>query len=210
MYNRPHFKAEGPAAVEAFMRAHPFVTLCAVDAKGLPVATQVPVLIDRQGEQLFLRGHLMRKQSHTLALEANPHALALFQGAHAFVSARHNDDPAAGGTWNYATVQVHGVVEWLDEAGVYQVLKDLTDQYEGHSDSPSRFENISADYLKANVPAIVAFRLRVDRIEEVFKWSQNKSESTRERILAHLAVGSPAEQALFQDMSAFYQHKTQP
>jgi transcriptional regulator len=210
MYNRPHFKAHSKEELISFLAAHPFVTLCGVDAIGHPVATQVPVLLDHSGDQVFLRGHLMRKQSHTLAFEANPKVLALFQGAHAFVSARHNDDPAAGGTWNYATVQAHCTVEWLDPAGVHQILKDLTDQYEGQLDSPSRFEKISADYMAANLPAIVGFRLRVEKMEEVFKWSQNKSETTRSRILDHLSQGSPAEKALYQDMSRHYALNEQP
>ncbi len=69
MYNLPHFKADNQADVIAFMYAHPFITLCCVDAKGHPVATHIPVLFEEREGVLYLQAHIMRKQEHTLAME---------------------------------------------------------------------------------------------------------------------------------------------
>ena len=51
MYDIPHFKASNHQQVIDFMQANPFVTICGVDANGLPVATHIPVLIDVQNDK---------------------------------------------------------------------------------------------------------------------------------------------------------------
>ena len=61
MYHVPHFKANENAEVMAFMKAHPFVTICGIDKNNLPVATHIPVLIVERDEKLYLQAHIMRK-----------------------------------------------------------------------------------------------------------------------------------------------------
>jgi transcriptional regulator len=111
MYNLSYFKESDPAVVIDFMRKHPFVMLigCSKDKK--PVATQVPVFIDEKDGKLFLTGHIMRKTDHHLAFEDNPEALAVFTGAHTYVSASWYTEPQQASTWNYITVHVRGPVK---------------------------------------------------------------------------------------------------
>ena len=40
MYDISYFKANNQEEVLAFMQANPFVTICGVDANGLPIAAQ--------------------------------------------------------------------------------------------------------------------------------------------------------------------------
>src|SRR5580704_18498450 len=87
MYNIPYFKASDEKDVMAFMQSHPFVVLCGSDKNGKPVATHIPVLFEERGGKLFLLGHSMRKQSHTLAFAENAKVLAIFFGPHTYVSA---------------------------------------------------------------------------------------------------------------------------
>ena len=108
MYDLPHFKAADNQEVFDFMQAHPFIFLCGSDARGKPAATQVPVLLEQREGVLYLRGHVMRKQSHTEAFQQNPQVLAVFSGAHTYVSASWYRNKQGGSTWNYQNVQAAG------------------------------------------------------------------------------------------------------
>src|SRR5688572_13312256 len=104
MYSLPYFKEKEIGVVKAFMQQHPFITLCGCDADGNPVVTHVPVLLREENDTLFLHGHIMKKTDHHLAFEQNPHVLAVFTGAHTYVSASWYSNPLSGSTWNYMTV----------------------------------------------------------------------------------------------------------
>ena len=87
MYNIPYFKADNYEQVLAFMYAHPFIILCGCDIDNSPVATHIPVLIEERDEKIYLKAHVMRKQKHAVAFEHNQNVLAIFSGAHTYVSA---------------------------------------------------------------------------------------------------------------------------
>ena len=114
MYNLPHFKASNQEEVFAFMQAHPFIILCCVDANGHPVATHIPILFEERDGKLYLQAHIMRKQTHSLALEQNPNVLAIFSGDHAYISASWYSKQNIASTWNYRAVHVKGIVSFLN------------------------------------------------------------------------------------------------
>ena len=70
------------------MHAHPFIILCGCDIENNPVATHIPVIIEERDEKIFLKAHVMRKQKHTVAFQQNQNVLAIFSGAHTYVSAK--------------------------------------------------------------------------------------------------------------------------
>lgn len=196
MYDIPHFKAGDRQEVLDFMRDHPFATLMAVSAEGRPVATQVPVFIDERDGVLYLSGHIMRKSGHHLALEAHPHALVLFTGAHAYVSASWYTDPRMASTWNYLSVQASGPVRFGGDEELLSILRRTTDHFEGSEDTPASMKHMSPDYIDRMMKAIVHFEVRVERLEHVFKFSQNRDAVSRENIIAHLEKGRPEEQEI--------------
>src|SRR5688500_963756 len=59
MYLPRAFASQDPAALDALLDAHPFVTLVTV-ADGAPVVSHLPVLHAREGGTLVLRGHWAR------------------------------------------------------------------------------------------------------------------------------------------------------
>ena len=78
MYNLPHYKASNHQQVIDFMQANPFVTICGVDSKGLPVATHIPILIKVENDIITISGHIIRKQDHSNAFEVNKNVLVIF------------------------------------------------------------------------------------------------------------------------------------
>ncbi|MEN9597792.1 MAG: hypothetical protein RL596_103 [Bacteroidota bacterium] len=116
MYNNPQFKEPDEAAVINFMQAHPFIIITGVDVAGKPVATQVPVFIDKKEGKILLTGHIQRKSDHHHAFEQNTNVMALFTGPHAYVSASWYSNPHIGSTWNFMSVYAHGTIRFGNDA----------------------------------------------------------------------------------------------
>lgn len=201
MYSLPHFKAANQEDVLAFMHAHPFITLCGVDANGRPVATHLPVLFAEREGKLYLQAHIMRRQEHTLAFEQNPNVLAIFSGAHTYVSASWYTNQASAGTWNYQAVHAKGTLRFLGDEGLLNLLTKLTETFENNPHSPSLVHKMPEGYVSGMMKAIVAFDIEITDIEHVFKMSQNRDEKSYENIIHHLQQGDSEAQAVAKTMS---------
>lgn len=192
MYNLSHFKAKDEGEVLAFMHAHPFITLCGSSANGKPVATHVPVLFVERDNQLFLQAHIMRKQEHHLAFAENDQVLAIFQGAHTYVSASWYAQKNVASTWNYRAVHVNGRIAFKDEAWLFQFLTNLTSHFENNPHSPAMVQKMEPGYVEQMMKAIIGFEIEVTNIQHVFKTSQNKDEANYKSIVDHLAKAKDA------------------
>ena len=202
MYHIPHFKASNDQEVLDFMKAHPFAMLCGVAENGFPVATHIPVLVEEREGTLFILGHLMRKQEHTLAFEKNNQALLVFSGPHAYVSASWYEDQAVASTWNYAAVHATGLLHFLNDEDLLALLIKLTDTFEGTSQSPAAVKNMSPEYLKQNMKAICGFEIEIKKLQHVYKLSQNKDEKSYHHIIEQLgATGNHQDQSLAKIMA---------
>lgn len=168
------------------MHAHTFVMLCGCDHDGKPVATQVPVLIREIDGQLFLEGHVMKNTDHHKAFAQNPNALAVFIGAHTYVSASWYSNPVQASTWNYQSVHVRGKLRFLEEGDLRRILEETTSKYEQNEQSPALFKHLTDDYVNRLIKAIVGFEMKVDVIENVFKLSQNRDEKSFHTIMEKL------------------------
>jgi len=181
------------------MRENAFVTLCGVDAENKPVVTQVPVLFKEEGERLLLRGHIMKNTDHHKAFHYNPNVLAVFTGPHCYVSASWYTNKQQASTWNYMTVQAKGVMRFLEDEDLVQMLKDTTAHYEGE-DSAASFDQLPVEYVSHLSKAIIAFEIEVTEIENVFKLSQNRDEESFINIVERLNDGNYNEQQIAIEM----------
>ncbi len=196
MYNIPHFKAADHKEVIAFMHAHPFITLCGCDANNQPVATHVPVLIVERDGKLFLQAHIMRKQKHTIAFEHNPDVLAIFSGAHTYVSASWYTTKTIGSTWNYQAVHAKGKLSFQNDAFLHDLLARLTEYFENNPHSPSLVPELPEEYVSNMMKAIVAFEIEITSMEHVFKLSQNRDKESYENIIEQLKRGDEEAKAV--------------
>jgi transcriptional regulator len=192
MYNISYFKANNQEEIIAFMHANPFVTICGVDANGLPVATHIPILIKQEDDKIILSGHIMRKQDHSNAFEINNNVLVIFSAPSAFVSASWYTTKNMGSTWNYQTVHARGKLEIKDEAHLRQLLTNLTLHFEKDPESPTQVKNLSEEYMQQNMKAIYSFDIVVQDLQHVFKLSQNRDNESHQNIQKELSKGDAA------------------
>ncbi|NTS41351.1 FMN-binding negative transcriptional regulator [Flavisolibacter sp. BT320] len=201
MYKLPYFREKDEAVVLAFIRQHPFAFLAGSDKNHKPVATQIPVFIEEKEGRLFLSGHMMRNTDHHKAFVANPAVLCVFTGPHSYVSATWYKDPNQASTWNYMSVHVKGTMRFLGEAELVDVLRKTSLHFEGNNtNSQTAYDNLPADYQKELLPAIVAFEVEVEQIDNVFKLSQNRDEESFHNIIGKLEAQDGEAKGVAEEM----------
>ncbi|CAN5798251.1 protease synthase/sporulation negative transcriptional regulator PaiB [soil metagenome] len=200
MYNISYFKASDHKEVTDFMRQYPFVMLCGVSTEHKLFVTHVPVLFEERDDKLFLLAHVMRKQDHTKAFEANPNVLAVFSGAHTYVSASWYENKQSASTWNYQAVHARGILKFLDEKGLHEILTKLTETFEQNPDSPSLVHKMDDAYVSNMMKVIVAFEIEVTDLQHVFKLSQNRDEKSYNNIIEQLSNNDTDAKAIADTM----------
>jgi transcriptional regulator len=152
-----------------------------------------------------LVGHLARANPQWRSFGPGAPALATFRGPDAYVSpssyATKARDPRVVPTWNYIVLEARGtVVAHDDEAWVDEVVRALTQRHEAGRPDPWSVDDAPADYLAGMRRAIVGVELVITGLEAKRKLSQNRPADV-DGVIAALAGGSPAEQAVAQAMA---------
>lgn len=187
MYNLPYFKEQDQQVVLDFIHQHPFAFIAGCDENNKPVATQIPVFIEERDDVLYLTGHMMKATDHHKAFEKNGNVLCVFTGNHTYVSATWYSNPHQASTWNYMSVHVKGQLHFLDEEGLIEVLKKTSLHFEGNDQqSYTAFHNLPEEYTNRLMKAIVAFEVKVESIDNVFKLSQNRDKESYQHIIEKL------------------------
>jgi transcriptional regulator len=187
MYNLPYFKEQDQQVVLDFIHQHPFAFIAGCDENNKPVATQIPVFIEEKDGVLYLTGHMMKATDHHKAFEKNGNVLCVFTGNHTYVSATWYSNPHQASTWNYMSVHVKGQLHFLDEEGLIEVLKKTSLHFEGNDQqSSTAFHNLPEEYTNRLMKAIVAFEVKVESIDNVFKLSQNRDKESYQHIIEKL------------------------
>ncbi len=187
MYNFSYFKEKDRQIILNFIEENPFAFLTGSNLSGSQVATQIPILIEERQGDLFLQGHIMRNTDHHKAFAENPNALVVFTGPNTYVSASWYSNPQIGSTWNYMSVHINGQINFMPEAELVLFMKKLTLKFEkGNIQSPTIYDNLPDEFLKKMMPAIVGFEIKAERVENVFKLSQNRDEKSYLNIITKL------------------------
>jgi transcriptional regulator len=188
MYNYPHYKEPDKEKIIEFMRNHPFITLIGCDKNGRIEATQIPVLIEENEGKLFISGHMARRSDHHYAFAENPNVLALFTGAHTYVSGTwYTGNPQQASTWNYISIHARGQIKFLEEGNLVQLLKKLSLRFENNNlQSSTIYDNLPSQYREKMIKAIVAFEIEVTELDNVHKLSQNRDEKSYDNIVKEL------------------------
>ena len=195
LYTPAHFAVHERAPVARLMHDFPFATLV-TPATPEPLVSHVPLLFIPGCEPHgTLIGHVAR---------ANPQwerargveSIAIFHGPHAYVSPSWYAHPERMvPTWNYATVHAHGALDIIEDAAeTRRVLDALVQRFEHARESPWQLR-MPQRQRDAMVGAIVAFRMRIRRLEGKFKLSQNRQPEDIARVAAGLRADGHAEAA---------------
>jgi transcriptional regulator len=187
MYDLPYHKEKNEQVIKEFVDNHPFAFVAGCDAGNKPVATQVPVFIEEKNGRKILRGHIMKNTDHHKAFMHNENVLVVFTGNHTYVSATWYSNPHTASTWNYMSVHAKGVIRFLDESALEDVLRKTSLHFENYNrQSATVFDNLPIEFKQKVMKAIVAFEIEVKEIDNVFKLSQDRDAESYCNIKEHL------------------------
>ena len=183
MYNLPYYKEKNPQVIREFIDQHPFAFLIGCDSGNNPVATQVPVFIEEENGRKILKGHIMKNTDHHKAFLHNNNVLVVFTGHHTYVSGTWYSNPNIASTWNYMSVQAKGIIRFLDDAGLEDVLRKTSLHFENYNQqSTTIFDNLPSEFKQKVIHAITAFEIEVTGMDNVFKLSQDRDAESYNNI----------------------------
>ncbi len=187
MYNLPYHKEENAQIIKEFMEQYPFAFLTGCDSENKPIATQVPVFVEEQDGKNILRGHIMKNTDHHKAFLQNDNVLAVFTGKHTYISGTWYSNPHTASTWNYMSVHAKGVIKFLGDSELENVLRMTSLHFEGQNhESATVFDNLPLAFKQKVMGAIVAFEIEVKALDTVFKLSQDRDAESYHNIIAKL------------------------
>lgn len=201
MYDLPHHKEKNPEVIKAFIAQYPFAFLTGCTSENVPVATQVPVFIEKQNGKEVLRGHIMKHTDHHTAFQQNDKVLVVFTGRHTYVSGTWYSNPYTASTWNYMSVHINGKIRLLGEAGLADVLRKTTLHFEDNNpQSTTTFDKLPATFKQRVMHAIVAFEIEIVEMDTVFKLSQDRDYESYQNIIEKLQQQGPDGQVIAAEM----------
>jgi transcriptional regulator len=198
MYLPPQFNAKDRQHAAALVRDYAFASLISNDDDGLPFVTHLPLHLIEDAEQWTLLGHCAKPNPHWRYLQARPQAVATFMGPHAYMSPKVYPDLARVPTWNYLAVHCVVTARIIDEpAAKDALLKKLIGDHE--PPYAQQWRGLGEDYQLKMLSGIVAFELKVDKLECKLKLNQHRPEA-HAAMRALYAKGNENERALAQWM----------
>lgn len=172
--------------LDRLLARDPFVTVLTAGGDGLPELTRLPVLYQRNGEHIELRGHWARANPQARHSGA---AKVLVDGPHGYVSASWYPDKepmARVPTWNYAAAELRGQLQPFDDTdALAQLVSDTGDHFEASVGQDWRFEPERDDHRR-QLRGIVGFRFTVEQVQLTLKLSQNHPEANQQAVMAEL------------------------
>ena len=183
MFVPNNFRFEDRAEKITFIKQYSFATIITVK-DSIPIATQLPFVIDDSSDKLILNSHFAVANEQTKYIEANT-SLVIFTEPHAYISPVHYDKHESVPTWDYIAVHAYGKAKIVeDETAKLKSLEQMIQFYE--KDYLQQWESLSDNFKKRMMKGIVAFELEVNDLQGQKKLSQNKTENERKRIVEHL------------------------
>jgi transcriptional regulator len=185
MYIPKHFEASEETGRE-IMQAHGWALLVTAGEDGVPFCTHLALVWQDDGTPHgSLIGHLARANPHWQLFAGAAPSMALFWGPHAYVSPTWYTPGVKVPTWNYVTVHAYGRPQVIEDTKqVLEVLADLASIYEGKDGWT--LDALPPGNAAAQTRGIVAFRMKLDKVEVKTKLSQNRELEDRHRVIAKL------------------------
>ena len=161
------------------MKQYNFATIVTVK-DNFPSATHLPFIIEENTDEIILSAHFAKANSQWREITENE-VLVVFQEPHACISPAHYDSTPNVPTWDYVAVHAYGKGEIVEKL---EVIENLILQHE--SEYLEKWRNFKPECKSKMLAGIVAFQIRVTKIEAKKKLNQSSSKGEREKIIRSL------------------------
>jgi transcriptional regulator len=195
MYMPPQFTAKDRVHAAQLVREYSLASLISNDDAGTPFVTHLPLHLIEEGEHWSLLGHCAKPNPHWRYLAARSQALVTFMGPHAYMSPKVYPDLARVPTWNYLAVHCVVTATIVDEPlAKDRLLKKLIGDHE--PPYAQQWMDLGVEFQHKMLAGIVAFELRVDKLECKLKLNQHRPEAHAKMYAIYAASELENERAL--------------
>ena len=193
MYIPPAFRVEDFGKLAKFIDENSFAILI-TQSDGAPFASHLPLLLDREGGAPGrLLGHIARANPQWRHFAGGTESLAVFHGAHGYISPSFYATEPAVPTWNYLAVHAYGIPKIIeDDTLLNQVMERTVQKYESGREQPWQ-NQLPEDYRRMMMKSIVGFEVSITRLEGKFKLGQNRSRADLNGVYAALSQSTSPE-----------------
>jgi transcriptional regulator len=191
MYVPPHFEETRLEVLHELIRARPLATVVTLSADGIN-ANHIPLhLCEQQGRLGALRGHVARSNPMWRDRVEDVEALAIFQGAHGYISPSWYPTKREHGkvvpTWNYAVVHAYGPLRVIDDpVWLRELLEVLVRRHEASSIAPWSISDAPPEFIERMIGSIVGFEIVISRLNGKWEASQNQPAENRAGVVEAL------------------------
>jgi len=184
MYIPPVYRLDAQDKILQYIQQYPFATLI-TSHNNQPIATHLPFIIEKRGQELFLLSHIAKGNPQWKFLEAHQ-ALIIFQAPHAYISPSNYEHKQNVPTWNYVAVHVYGKTTLLPhkEAAI-EVLEKTMSVFE--HDFLEQWDDLAVSYRNRLLNGLVAFEVKIERWEAQEKLSQDMTAQEQTTIADNLS-----------------------
>ncbi|UKS27944.1 FMN-binding negative transcriptional regulator [Paenibacillus sp. HWE-109] len=185
MYTPKAFEMNDLSTIVKFIREHSFGILFSQHGKE-PFATHLPFLLDEHKyEQGVLISHMAKANPHWKDLD-NKEVLVVFSGPHAYISPSWYEEPNHAPTWNYISVHVYGKFRRIENSDqIKEIISNTVQYYESPLPDPWTV-NYDNKFINGLMNGLIAFEIKIDKLEGTCKLSQNHSTLKQKRLVRGL------------------------
>jgi transcriptional regulator len=192
MYVSPINQQESMPEIVQFLKKNGFALLIS-QHENRPWATHIPLHVTEKPDGSWtLMGHVSKANPSWKSFAENEELLAVFSGAHDFISASWYEHTNVS-TWNYLAVHIYCKIRFVEGAELVEALTKLTAHYEGGRPNAVTVDKMPEDFLKKEMRGLVGFELLPTKIEGSWKLSQNRNDKDYVRIIEELEKMSSSD-----------------
>ncbi len=198
-YRPPYFRVDDRATLLSLIASHPLAMLITAHDGDLSL-THLPFLARIEDDAVVLEGHIARANDQW---KHDPSAaLTAFRIAQHYISPTwypsKRTNPRTVPTYDYVAIEARGPLRFIHDAEwLYAFTRRLTESQEPRVGGTWSVDDAPADYLEAQVKAIVGVEMRVETLIGTFKLNQNHPQENIESVIASLeALDTPDAVAL--------------
>lgn len=182
MYRPKAFQEDNIDKLITFMKANSFATLVSI-VDNIPYASHIPLVVEIEGEVIKLVGHLAKQNPQWKSFNSTE-LLAIFTGAHSYISPTLYEKHESVPTWNYIAVHAYGIPKIITKERspklMNQMIDGMIETYEANY--KSHWHTLSDGFRENMMNGIVGLEIEVTRLEGKYKLSQNRSKTEQKTI----------------------------
>lgn len=183
MYIPKHFSSNDKEQIICFMNEYSFAAIISLQ-EAIPVATHLPFVIEKRGEDIVIISHFARANEQWKELEQQT-ALVIFTEPHAYISPKYYDTKLNVPTWNYVAIHAYGKVVIIKEKDkVEEVLEKTIRYYE--ASYQQQWNQLPDKFKEGLIKGIVPFEITITDLQAKYKLSQNRTENEKKKVIDSL------------------------